>query len=338
MVFLRKIVTKTWLQHLVFWVLSLYAVGSFFSISNEVKVIDYVYALFFHIPLVALVYLNLKVSIPFSFGKNKPMLFFVWSICNMGLAYGLHAMVFEIVLPVLPVTYYIVSFTDTSVLLSIFFVYLVLSTLIKLSRSWYHLQQLIQEKLELELNSLKTQVNPHFLFNSLNSIYSLALKKADDTPKAVLELSNLMRYMLYEVSDAQVPLEKEVKIMQHYVDLQKLRVGREADIIFQVKGAFEKQMIAPLLFFPLIENSFKHGVGGDVERPYVHIRLFLEDSILRFETANNKGKTDDIEGGKFGGIGLGNVKKRLQLIYPGVASIQVVDEEAHFGVRIKIRL
>ena len=244
-----KILTNRWLQHLVFWVLSLYAIGSYFSISNELKTIDFIYSFFFHIPLLWLVYINLRYHIPKFLLKGRYVLYFLLSLFNLAAAYFIHQVFFDVIVPILPTDFYMVSFTDMPVLLTIFTIYLVLTTLLKLSKSWYELQQLEKEKLSLELNSLKMQINPHFLFNSLNSMYSLARKKSDKTPDAILRLSNLMRYMIYEVSE-EVALSKEVDSIQDYLDLQKLRTEEDATITFTVEGETENRMITPLLFFP----------------------------------------------------------------------------------------
>ncbi len=179
------------------------------------------------------------------------------------------------------------------------------------------------------------QINPHFLFNSLNSMYSLARKKSDKTPDAILRLSNLMRYMIYEVS-SDVPLSKEVDSINDYLDLQKLRLHEDVRISFDTKGSFEQQMIAPLLFFPLIENSFKHGLKGEKGENFVKINLVNSPDKLTFHIINNKGKVDHSENEKFGGIGLENVKKRLNLIYGEKSEMQINETSEQFEVSIKI--
>jgi len=332
----KKIVKSKWLQHPIFWLLSMYAIASYFSISSIFSFIDVLYALIFHIPLMLMVYLNINLLIPKFFLKGRYLLYTLLAVANLGLAYAVHELVFEIMLPMVP-SIYIVSFADWQVLVQIFVIYLVFTTLIKLSRSWYTLQNIEKENLSLELNSLKSQVNPHFFFNSLNSIYSLALKKDDRTPKVILELSQLMRYMLYEVSEEKVPLYKEIEVMQAYVDLQRLRADESTQINFSVEGDVEDVLIAPLLFFPLIENSFKHGVKGTSNEGFVNIKLKLEGQDLTLNISNNKGEVDDVEEGKFGGIGIENVKKRLKLIYPK-SGLLIEEKEESFDVKVRIKL
>lgn len=333
-----QIIETKWLQHLIFWVLSFYAIGSYFSISSLIKLIDFIYAGFFHIPLVVLVYVNLGYLIPRFLQKAKYFPFFLLSFFNMGFAYFLHELTFEFVIPILPTPYYMVSFTDMSVLFSIFAIYWLFTTLFKLSKSWYQLQQHERNKLQFELNSLKMQINPHFLFNSLNSVYALARTKNDKTPEVVLGLSELMRYMIYEVTDDLVPLPKEIEAIEHYLDLQKLRVADGRNIKFEIEGDSSEILIAPLLFFPLIENSFKHGLTGSKKKGFVHLKIKIENRQVTFDIKNDKGLVDEVEKGKYGGIGLENVRKRLALIYGAQADFSIKQDHETFTAKIIIKL
>ena len=339
MKFLNKLIRLKWLQHSAFWMLSIYAIGSYFSIAIALfAFIDYFYAILFHIPLIFLVYVNLRLLIPSFLQKGKYLLYVLFVAVDIALAYLVHEFTFEILLPVLPTEFYMVSFTEWQVLVNIFIIYLVLTTLLKLSKSWYTLQQVEKEKVELELKSLKMQVNPHFLFNSLNSIYAMALVKSDKTAASVLELSNLLRYMIYEVGDKRVSLEKEVEIIQGYLDLQRLRSDASTEVNFKIEGNLNGKMIAPLLFFPLIENSFKHGVKGVSDSAFVHMHLKCNNDQIDFSIVNNKGEIDDMEAGQYGGIGLKNVSSRLALIYPKKHEFKVEDEQDKFSVHLTIKL
>lgn len=335
---LYQLINAKWFQHPVFWVLSIYGIGSYFAISNTVKFIDFFYAVLFHIPLFFLVYVNLGLLIPRFLQKGRYVSYALTAVLTIVAAYGVHELTFEILLPLLPTEYYMVSFTDWEVPVTIFTIYFVLTALLKLSKSWYVLQRVEKEKLAIELNSLKSQVNPHFLFNSLNSIYSQALAKSEQTPDTVLELSNLLRYMLYEVGESTVELAKEVEMMENYIELQKLRADASSEISFEIRGDHLSHKIAPLLFFPLIENSFKHGVKGVSDRAYVKMLLQCTEKEISFDIENNKGEIDDMEKGKYGGIGLENVKRRLALIYPGKHQFTIEDRENLYRVSLKIRL
>lgn len=330
-----KLINSKWFQHSIFWMLSIYAIGSYFSISNVFKFIDVFYGLLFHVPLFFLVYINLRVLIPRFLDQGKYLIYFL-SIPFLLLAtYAIHEMTFEVMFPMMDSDFYMVSFTEWQVLVSIFLIYLILTTLIKLSKSWYTLQQVEKEKLSLELNSLKTQINPHFLFNSLNSIYSQALAKSDQTSETVLELSNLLRYMLYEVEEDKVPLVKEVEMLENYIELQKLRLEAGSKVGFTLEGELDGVVIAPLLLFPLVENAFKHGMKDDSEQAFIDIKLKV-DTAISFSIKNKLGQIDDMEKGKYGGIGLENVKRRLELIYPDTHELKILKTETEFQVNLTL--
>lgn len=333
----KKITSIRWVQHLAFWVLSFYVIGSYFSISSFLKLIDYIYAAFFHVPLLILVYVNIRKLIPAFFSYSRLYLFVLLNVANIGLAVLLHELIFELMIPILPVELYIVSFIDRKILAFIFFIYIVISTLLKLSKSWFLLEQAEKENLSLELSALKSQVNPHFLFNTLNSIFALSLQRSKETPEVVLKLSGMLRYMLYEISDEMAPLEKEVAVMKDYLDLQKIRLDESCKISFVTNGSVEQVSIPPLLFFPLVENSFKHGLKGTSRDSFVDIALNVTAEGLYFQISNNKGQVDETESGEYGGIGIENVKKRLALIYGGRADLQITDEPTSFSVEITIR-
>lgn len=330
-----KLIKSKWFQHPVFWILSIYAIGSYFSISSLFKFIDVFYALLFHISLFFLVYVNLRVLIPRFLDQGKYLKYFLSILLLLVATYAIHELTFEVMFPLMDSEFYMVSFTEWQVLVSIFLIYLILTTLIKLSKSWYTLQQVEKEKLSLELNSLKTQINPHFLFNSLNSIYSQALAKSDQTSETVLELSNLLRYMLYEVEEDKVPLVKEVEMLENYIELQKLRLEDGSKVAFAVEGDLENVVIAPLLLFPLVENAFKHGKKDDSELSLIDIKLKV-DQAISFSIKNKLGQIDDMEKGKYGGIGLENVKRRLELIYPDGHELEILKTETEFQVNLTL--
>lgn len=335
--FLNRLLGVRWLQHLIFWVLSVYAIGSYFSISNFLKFIDFYYALLFHIPLLALVYINLKFLIPRYLQKGHILIYGLLCAILIGLTYFLHNLTFDVLLPMMPTEYYMVSFTDPEVLITIFLIYLVISTLIKLSKSWYRVQELKRENLQLELETLKNQLNPHFLFNSLNSVYGLSLKKSDQTPTMILKLSNLLRYVLYEAKDETVPLEKEIQFIESYLDLQKARANVEENIQFVKKGGFEGYEIAPLLLVNIIENAFKHGADFNEDDNFIRISLSQNSGLLTFQCFNQKEPNADKTNEKEG-VGLENVRKRLDLIYEDRARIDIEDRSNTFEVTIKIQL
>ncbi len=228
------------------------------------------------------------------------------------------------------------SYFFHTVFISIIFLFL--STVLKFTVDWF-LNERIQRDLEnqrlsAELAFLKSQINPHFLFNSLNSIYSLAYQRSATTPDAILKLSEIMRYMLYECNDNKVDLSKELQYLQNYIELQKIRFSDKAYIDYKVEGKVVAQQIAPLLLIAFIENAFKHGVANN---PLTPIRLLIDvdDEHLHFYMQNKK-HTNNRDAS--GGIGLNNVKRRLNLLYPNKYNLDIRDEADTYTVELSLVL
>ncbi|CAH8284033.1 histidine kinase [Mariniflexile fucanivorans] len=191
------------------------------------------------------------------------------------------------------------------------------------------------QKSSTELHFLKHQLSPHFLFNSLNSIYSLTTKKSNDAPEAVITLSELMRYMLYETNSEFVPLAKELDYIQNYLKLQRLRIANNTDVTLNIHGSISNQKIRPLLFISFIENAFKYGTDfkGHTE---VKIEINVNGDDLHFKCINIIGnrKTDKDSSG----IGLQNTKERLELLYSNKHILTVEEKEGRFIVNLELKL
>jgi two-component system, LytTR family, sensor kinase len=218
--------------------------------------------------------------------------------------------------------------------------YLGLMLALKLSLDWYGQQLTIQkitvEKLHAEVDFLRAQVNPHFLFNVLNNLYALTLKKSELAPDVVLKLSEMMEYMLYDSTDEKALLEKEVAYLQNYLELERLRLNRQSAIHLQVKGAFNGQEIAPLLLLPLVENAFKHGLGTPSENGWLSVEIGLHQSTLTMLVENAKPPL--VVSKSKGGIGLDNLRKRLELLYPSRHRLELEDKKDTFQARLVIEL
>jgi LytS/YehU family sensor histidine kinase len=193
--------------------------------------------------------------------------------------------------------------------------------------------------MQSELKFLRSQVNPHFLFNTLNSLYALTLKKSDKAPEIVIKLSEMMRYMLYECNEKYVPLHKEINYVKNYLELEKLRQGEKMDIKFNLTGMVSDQRIAPMMFIPFLENSFKHGLNKQLDKGYVHIDLKVMDHEVDLEIKNSKPeKLPVLNGKRSGGIGLQNVKRRLNMIYPERYDLQIQDLPDGYQVNLQLQL
>ena len=221
---------------------------------------------------------------------------------------------------------------------AVFFLVFTVSTCIKVIQQWLSAEQrqkLIEtEKLNTELSFLKSQINPHFLFNTLNNIYSLAVVKSDATAPAVMKLSSIMRYVLSDTRQHLVPLEKEIEFIQHYIDLQKVRLTDKIKINLAVTGDPEGQQIAPLLFIPFVENAFKYGISTR-EDSEINISINIKPGEIEFKTDNRILAIEtDIE--KKNGIGLKNTRRRLEILYADKHSLKINRKDGHFYVHLKI--
>jgi two-component system, LytTR family, sensor kinase len=210
---------------------------------------------------------------------------------------------------------------------------------IKLLKYWYSNQKaqqiLSREKLAAELKFLKTQIHPHFLFNTLNNLYALTLKKSERAPEMVLKLSELINYMLYECRSDEVPLSKEVKFIRNYVDIEKMRYGDKLDVDIRVTGAVGDRTIAPLILLPFVENCFKHGASEDLQQSWVKVTIDSHPDHVVIKVENSKSENGN-GSNREEGIGIQNVKRRLDLLYPGKHELKIINGEATFLVILSI--
>ncbi len=191
-----------------------------------------------------------------------------------------------------------------------------------------------KEKLEADLKFLKSQVNPHFLFNALNNIYSLTVTQAPQAPQSVMQLSEILRYMVYYAMEPKVPLKREIQYIENYISLMLLKDSTGMDVQFDLDKSAPDLMIAPLLFIPFVENAFKHSKIETSETGYIRINLTISNDVIAFNVVNStprNGFTKDKEGG----VGLQNIRKRLELLYPGKRhDMKINITQDQFSVRL----
>ena len=209
---------------------------------------------------------------------------------------------------------------------------------IKFYKRWnekdFQEQKVQKEKVEAELQMLKTQINPHFLFNTLNSIYVLAMKQSEQTANTVMKLSDILDYILYRIDTPKIAISNEIKIIENYIELEKIRFSNRIDINFTTDLKSQGIQIPPMLIIPFIENAFKHGVAKSIEKSWIKISLKETDGALNILVANSKtqSKVED----KTGGIGLMNVKKRLSLLYKEKYELNIFEEQMQYTVSLSI--
>jgi LytS/YehU family sensor histidine kinase len=222
-------------------------------------------------------------------------------------------------------------------MMQLVFLYLIgifISLFIRVKRN---LNTIEHEKNNAELSYLKSQINPHFLFNTFNTIYSLAIKEsADDTANGMLKLSGMMRYVVTESSSDFVPLQKELNYIHDYIDLQRLRLDKGVKLTYSLLGDAEDKQIAPLLLIPFIENAFKHGVNPD-ENSEITIQINIIEHELHLLVMNNKVRVNHTQNEQLG-FGIDNTKTRLKLLYPSAHQLEILDTNNQYTVNLQISL
>lgn len=341
--FFRAIIQSKYSYHYLFWTIRLIVTFSFYKNMNKEDIIIQLFQLML---IVIMAYTNILYLIPTFYKKKKflrytfysvSLILFITLIARLYLAFftrwGWASLNwFE---------YFDMCFRHSSLYL--------LSLFLGLTDDWKRqekrLSDMQTEKIKAELNFLRSQVNPHFLFNTLNNLYSLALEKSDKTPEYILKLSNIMDYMLYESNEMEVPLEKDLDNLKNYIEIERIRHLDGSKIQFEIEGNVKSQMIAPLILLPLVENAFKHGLNARFEDNFVKALICVEDQKLSFFIENNKNTPNNgqnTEGASFEekghGIGLQNLYKRLELFYPKRHFIEIRGNAKSYAVLLKLDL
>lgn len=306
----------------IFWAISYFVLLSIFASSSEWEKVDYIYTGIFMLTLMAAAWLN-------SYSSRLRILWipgFIGIVCAFA---ALNQFIFDKLIDLVLPGYYFISYYTYFDLLKFFGSVLGLATLITLSLEWVQLQK---EKATAEFKALANQVNPHFLFNGLTVIYSLSLKGSKETSSAVIKLSDILRYVIYKSSENTVSLASEAEILRDYIDLQRYRVHPSTQIEFTEQIDYDVP-VAPMLFLPLVENAFKHGVHGETQNAFIRMTLRKEGDVVSFRISNNMTKTETTPG-----IGLKNLKERLGLLYANRHSLVINKTENEFSVSMQISL
>ncbi|NER12460.1 histidine kinase [Leptobacterium flavescens] len=196
-----------------------------------------------------------------------------------------------------------------------------------------------KEKATTELNFLKAQIHPHFLFNTLNNLYALTLNKSDKAPDVVAKLSEILDYMLYQCKEDKVLIGKEVELLEHYIDLEKLRYGKRLHLDFKYDIEDQQLLIAPLILISIVENAFKHGVSGTIQQAVIQVILEAKKDQLYFRVYNSKSDIEHSDEMNYKeGIGVKNVKRQLELIYPGQYEWKVQENKKSYEVNLWIQV
>jgi hypothetical protein len=325
------------LRHILFWILivTYFAWGFGFSLNYKVSFLN---ALFYLPGHIFIVYVLLYFLVPRYLINRKYLHFFLGLFlavaCCTAYAWGLQLTLTARSNPG--------DFTMTTgrAILPFFHVGGIAIS-IKLLSYWYQQKQQTleaeQQRTTAELQLLKSQLHPHFLFNTLNNLYSHTLEQSPLAPDIVLRLSALLRFMIYE-SSGSMALEKEITLIEHYIALEKLRYGERLDVSMAIGGNIAELQIAPLLLLPFLENAFKHGTSRQLEQCWISLNLFVNQDIMNFKLVNSIDEEQDMTGHETGGLGLQNVKRRLDLLYKGRYSLNMLRERDIYVVNLEVKL
>lgn len=333
-----KYLNKRVLLHVLFWMFYVLFFGSIYGkYGNNYK--WYLLESLCMLPFVmAATYITIYLILPYYLKKRKLFLMVILMVLLIFFV-TLGERIFLRKLNSLPVT------RDS--IFGITFLYLMLETnfmltiafAIKIVKKWFIQQnekhEIEKQILKSELNLLKAQLHPHFLFNTMNNLYALSLEKSTKTSVGIATISDLLRSVLYECNEAEIQLEKEITLIDNYIELEKLRYDERVQLNFEVSGQVRDMKIAPMLFFTFVENCFKHVNSNDPVNPFITIRINVLQNKMLFYAKNSKSSVNHLKNKE--GIGLSNVKKRLDLIYGSKYQLEIEDKQDTFTVSLVIQ-
>lgn len=343
------------LFHIAGWILFYSMVIAFISVTpdggeSSHSIFSFPFIQFYFI-FPAIFYSNRFVWIPKLFSEKKYLLYFITIVLTFLFVFWLKPFdqIMSSSVPNLKPPSGFPAFKDSppppekrqgfDIMSSILFLLVWLfSSAIFVFREWRRSEQKVlqaqADKANAELSFLKAQVNPHFLFNTLNNIYSLAVTKSEHTAVSIMKLSNIMRYVTDDAREDVVSLIKEIECMRDYIDLQRLRLGKNTEVIFEVSGEVNQKQVTPLLFMSFIENAFKYGVSNH-EPSVIEIRVITDNTTIRFYTRNKLFETKKTM--ERTGIGQANALQRLERLYPNRHSIDINTSDGFYTVQLTLQ-
>lgn len=330
---------RRWWQHLLFWGVVMVILLNIFRTSGSIGKIDVIYTLLFLIPLVTVAYLNLYLAIPALLRKEKYLLYSgALLLLSAGGALWLFYL-FDRWIDVLLPGYYFIAYYTVPQLMIFSGSLLLLTTLVKLSRSWFLMLRVERLTAGQQLKILQSQINPHFLLNSLQTLYALSLERSGKTPEAILQLSDILKYTLYETDQPRVKLRKEIDMIRDYVEMYRYRIDpKRVRLVLDISGDPNEMEIAPMLLIPFVENAFKHGLESGLTPVEISVSLRMEPGQLTFNVENSAAPEVKGEGRGEKGIGIENTRHRLELLYPGNHHLLIKQEQDRFQIELQLKL
>ena len=326
--------------HVFFWFCAWCFFFFYYKRYSEVNIYTFIASIINLVVAIATVYTFNYYLIPKILFKNKQKKFIAFAFVAIVLFFYIQLLLTLFLVVKLLYTKHqlLPEMIDVMMLFFNMFFIVFVAIAIKLYKKWsekdYHEQKVKKEKIEAELQMLKTQINPHFLFNTLNSIYVLALKKSELTANTVMKLSDILDYILYRIDSPKIPISNEIRIIENYIELEKIRFNNRVNLNFTTRFKSKDIQIPPMLIIPFIENAFKHGVAKSIEKSWMKISIDEIDQMLDITISNSKSQNPIKR--KTGGIGLMNVKKRMDLLYRDDYKLDISDTRNHYDVFLSI--
>jgi len=344
---LYKFLNKRPVIHVVFWTFFV-LIGSFiFSYQQNFPYFFYLVNFLVHLPVFVLfTYGLVYFLVPGFLLNHRYWQFFLSLVITLGAATLLRILIGRYIFNGLFIPKILHPnewFNSDIFLVNLLWVLMpaILFSMFKYYKNWVHIQSLASETerkhLAAELQVLKAQLNPHFLFNTFNNLYVLALQKSDKTPVAISKMSDLFHYIIYECNAVEVPVSKEIKLIEDYIQLEELRYTKRLSVIFEKDIDSLDYRIPPMLLYSLVENCFKHGSSPDPTTPWIRLLVRIRKKRFEFEASNSIPRSNCINDQIIDGVGLTNIKRRLELIYPKNHQLIIRKENCTFLVRLVIQ-
>jgi sensor histidine kinase YesM len=329
--------------NVILWAVSFAVLLFSFTPNNHPTKIDYIYTACFLSTIIVPVLINFYVLIPKFLKKEMYIIYSMLFLANLLVFTQLNIWFFSHFIDYVFSEYFFISYHSNTKLITIFSIFLIATTLLKLSEDWFYFNRnqnrLLKEQnelIQLQLSSLRAQINPHFLFNSLNVIYALSVQKKEGIEDAIVQLSDILRYVIYDSNTERVYLKEEISLLKNYIEFQKHRVHGFENIEFNKNIENKDYKIYPMLLLPLIENCFKHGIKGSLEDTFIKIKLEQKEAKFTFNIENNSFKEEDTVITESFGVGLENVAKNLEIIYPNSHTFNATNKNGVFTVQLTI--
>ena len=327
----------------VLWSLAFVILLFIFSKGQNPITADYIYTVAFLLVIAVPVCINFYVLIPRFLKKELYLIYILLFLINVLVFAFTNSYFFNNLLDTLFPNYFFVSYLSNLNIYLTYSIFLIATTLLKLAEDWFYFNtnlnktlRLQNQQIQTQLSALRAQINPHFLFNSLNVIYAMALEKKDNITTAIVELSDILRYVIYDSDTERVTLKEEIKLLKNYISFQKYRGHSSNKINLDIKIENENFKIYPMLLLPLLENAYKYGFTGENDSETIQIELKQNKNEFNFKIKNSNSNQQNNLDNNYSGFGLENLKSNLDLVYPNKHQFNIENSNETFGVTLKI--